>query len=74
MMISVRERARELTDNATGAPRKSAPWCASSQRSRSIGGVIRKPVRLTEETRMWTKPEFTDIRFGFEITMYIFNR
>ncbi|HEY1328347.1 MAG TPA: pyrroloquinoline quinone precursor peptide PqqA [Casimicrobiaceae bacterium] len=22
----------------------------------------------------WTKPEFCDIRFGFEITMYIANR
>ncbi|QAU36092.1 pyrroloquinoline quinone precursor peptide PqqA [Janthinobacterium sp. 17J80-10] len=22
----------------------------------------------------WTKPEFTDLRFGFEITMYIANR
>ncbi|RJF92810.1 pyrroloquinoline quinone precursor peptide PqqA [Noviherbaspirillum saxi] len=22
----------------------------------------------------WTKPEFTDLRFGFEITMYISNR
>jgi len=22
----------------------------------------------------WSKPEFTDFRFGFEITMYIFNR
>ncbi|NKC13950.1 MAG: pyrroloquinoline quinone precursor peptide PqqA [Gammaproteobacteria bacterium] len=23
---------------------------------------------------MWTKPEFEEIRFGFEITMYISNR
>ncbi|HQR53041.1 MAG TPA: pyrroloquinoline quinone precursor peptide PqqA [Burkholderiales bacterium] len=22
----------------------------------------------------WTKPEFTDLRFGFEVTMYIANR
>ncbi|MBF6616619.1 pyrroloquinoline quinone precursor peptide PqqA [Pollutimonas thiosulfatoxidans] len=22
----------------------------------------------------WTKPEFIDLRFGFEITMYIANR
>jgi len=22
----------------------------------------------------WTKPEFFDLRFGFEITMYISNR
>ncbi|MBX2868058.1 MAG: pyrroloquinoline quinone precursor peptide PqqA [Acidiferrobacterales bacterium] len=23
---------------------------------------------------MWTKPSFEDIRFGFEITMYINNK
>ncbi|MEK6211192.1 MAG: pyrroloquinoline quinone precursor peptide PqqA [Pseudomonadota bacterium] len=23
---------------------------------------------------MWTKPEYTEMRFGFEVTMYIFNR
>jgi pyrroloquinoline quinone biosynthesis protein A len=23
---------------------------------------------------MWTKPEFTEMRFGFEVTMYIYNR
>ncbi|HEV3427512.1 MULTISPECIES: pyrroloquinoline quinone precursor peptide PqqA [Burkholderiaceae] len=23
---------------------------------------------------MWTKPAYTDLRFGFEITMYISNR
>ncbi|TXF12707.1 pyrroloquinoline quinone precursor peptide PqqA [Pelomicrobium methylotrophicum] len=23
---------------------------------------------------MWTKPEFSEMRFGFEVTMYIANR
>ncbi|PCH65280.1 MAG: pyrroloquinoline quinone precursor peptide PqqA [Gammaproteobacteria bacterium] len=23
---------------------------------------------------MWTKPEYSDMRFGFEVTMYICNR
>ncbi|QXE07454.1 MULTISPECIES: pyrroloquinoline quinone precursor peptide PqqA [Paraburkholderia] len=23
---------------------------------------------------MWTKPAFTDLRLGFEVTMYISNR
>jgi coenzyme PQQ precursor peptide PqqA len=23
---------------------------------------------------MWTKPEFTEMRFGFEVTMYVYNR
>ncbi|CAL1240969.1 pyrroloquinoline quinone precursor peptide PqqA [Candidatus Methylocalor cossyra] len=22
----------------------------------------------------WEKPRFTDLRFGFEVTMYIYNR
>ncbi|TNE79168.1 MAG: pyrroloquinoline quinone precursor peptide PqqA [Gammaproteobacteria bacterium] len=22
---------------------------------------------------MWTKPEYSDMRFGFEVTMYIYN-
>jgi len=26
------------------------------------------------ERTMWTKPEFTEMRFGFEVTMYIANR
>ncbi len=27
-----------------------------------------------EEIVMWTKPEYTEMRFGFEVTMYIANR
>jgi len=28
-----------------------------------------------EDTRMrWEKPSFNDMRFGFEVTMYIYNR
>ncbi|MBD3635317.1 pyrroloquinoline quinone precursor peptide PqqA [Methylophaga sp.] len=23
---------------------------------------------------MWTKPEYSDMRYGFEVTMYICNR
>jgi len=35
--------------------------------------------RKTNETTneviiMWTKPEYSDMRFGFEVTMYICNR
>jgi pyrroloquinoline quinone biosynthesis protein A len=26
------------------------------------------------QTMQWTTPAFTDLRFGFEITMYIANR
>lgn len=36
---------------------------------------IRGPLQnqLRRDT-MWTKPEFTEMRFGFEVTMYIYNR
>ena len=26
------------------------------------------------DTMRWTKPTFEDLRLGFEVTMYIFNR
>lgn len=27
-----------------------------------------------EELPMWTKPAFTDLRIGFEVTLYFANR
>ena len=27
-----------------------------------------------EITTMWIKPDYTELRFGFEVTMYIANR
>ena len=33
-----------------------------------------EPTIVLEELTMWTKPDFTEMRFGFEITMYIGNR
>ena len=32
------------------------------------------PTIVLEVGTMWTKPDFTEMRFGFEITMYIGNR
>jgi len=43
----------------------------------AAGSAHRQPTvdNPTEErTTMWTKPEFTEMRFGFEVTMYIYNR
>jgi len=31
-------------------------------------------LNIKEFAMAWTKPEFTDLRFGFEVTMYIANR
>ena len=45
-----------------GAPVQSAPTGKS------------KSIIVPEEVIMWTKPDFTEMRFGFEITMYIGNR
>ena len=28
----------------------------------------------TRRNIMWTKPEYSDMRFGFEVTMYVCNR
>ena len=28
----------------------------------------------TQEKIMWTKPRYEEMRFGFEVTMYIANR
>jgi coenzyme PQQ precursor peptide PqqA len=35
-------------------------------------GFIHQPIQ--GDTMAWSKPSFTDLRFGFEITLYIANR
>jgi pyrroloquinoline quinone biosynthesis protein A len=37
-------------------------------------GKTLQPTILLETPTMWTKPEYTEMRFGFEVTMYIANR
>ena len=37
------------------------------------GGLALSTI-VPEDRTMWTKPDFTEMRFGFEITMYIGNR
>lgn len=53
------------------------------QRPRSTGALTSEQLAgqnlgnklPTKETTMtWTKPEFIELRFGFEVTMYIWNR
>ena len=31
-------------------------------------------IQLTKENIMWTKPAATEMRFGFEVTMYVCNK
>jgi len=33
-----------------------------------------KLIKILWRNMMWTKPEYTEMRFGFEVTMYIANR
>jgi len=30
--------------------------------------------KLLKEINMWTKPAATEMRFGFEVTMYVMNK
>jgi len=31
-------------------------------------------IQLTKENIMWTQPTATEMRFGFEVTMYVCNK
>ena len=46
--------------------------CGQTTGRPKMGTVIRH--NLIGENIMWTKPEATEMRFGFEITMYVCNR
>ena len=50
------------SDTGNGAVRQSG----------EPGRYRRPPGR--KEVVMWTKPEYTEMRYGFEVTMYIANR
>jgi len=42
-----------------------------------MNGLDARSSELTLPIRsftMWNKPEYTEMRFGFEVTMYVFNR
>jgi len=41
---------------------------------RQRAGHTRKVRSKLLEKPMWSKPEYTEMRFGFEVTMYIANR
>jgi len=54
----------------SGQARK-LPWLSGARRE----SVPAAQPTITKETIMqWTKPGYTDLRFGFEITMYILHR
>jgi pyrroloquinoline quinone biosynthesis protein A len=48
---------------------------ARENRTRTVAApTVSSLSRPVEDCIMWTKPEFTEMRFGFEVTMYIYNR
>ena len=50
------------------------PKPEAQRRPVSLAGYETNRFTLKEIKMAWTKPEFTDLRFGFEVTMYIANR
>jgi len=74
------DRANNVFDNAVEpyefGENVVRPQSRGSRGSRVHGFQRRLNLNLTiKEFKMaWTKPEFTDLRFGFEVTMYIANR
>jgi coenzyme PQQ precursor peptide PqqA len=63
--------------------RRESAICAGRTRGRSGQSILkfdaappdpRTASKLLRRNAMWTKPEFTEMRFGFEVTMYIYNR
>lgn len=37
-------------------------------------GTVQYPFNYKRRNIMWTKPAATEMRFGFEVTMYVCNR
>jgi coenzyme PQQ precursor peptide PqqA len=56
--------------------RRMRPGQLKAGRVRQTRPSMTAPSQLYHyrEKTMWTKPEFTEMRFGFEVTMYIANR
>jgi len=51
--------------------------CARAPGVRDL--IAQRPARRAHRPRrvftmQWTKPEFTELRLGFEVTLYILNR
>src|SRR5476651_1169300 len=49
-------------------------WRANERRWPAMKGTARNPPKPKEIAMKWTTPSYTDMRFGFEITMYIATR
>ena len=54
------------TDSAKFDQKRNIHPCAMSLRQSDLNNIR----RIT----MWTKPAATEMRFGFEVTMYVMNK
>jgi coenzyme PQQ precursor peptide PqqA len=69
--MALRCHMRRLGFNRNADCRPVAAQRSASRENRE--NEFQQPINR-EETAMWTKPEYTEMRFGFEVTMYIANR
>src|SRR5215469_15904981 len=77
----LRRPARHRPRGESGSRARQSRSTGPRQRSHRALTSTRHPrqnrlskVRGKETTMTWTKPEFIELRFGFEVTMYIWNR
>ena len=66
-----------ITENSPGL--QPRPRQTSATDDSPGGGEVAEAEQLNRKTTllempMWTKPEYSEMRFGFEVTMYIANR
>jgi coenzyme PQQ precursor peptide PqqA len=63
-----------ITKNTTSAPETGMIILIAEVHPSTYCNTEIIKIKLLETAMQWSKPEFIDLRFGFEITMYIANR
>jgi coenzyme PQQ precursor peptide PqqA len=67
-------RRSQPSQHAHGATSVNRHGACVKHPDRLSQAVFHPDVLSKETTMQWTTPGYTDLRFGFEITMYIANR
>jgi coenzyme PQQ precursor peptide PqqA len=77
-LLSERNRLARGNFSAWPSGRVGIPFAALIAPRRSVAIVLlcgdRSLQRLKELNMQWTTPAYTDLRFGFEITLYVATR
>jgi len=71
--LALAENDSTLPSSCVGCEYRLRIRAGRVQQSGCSRPQITQTLSFLEKT-MWTKPEFTEMRFGFEVTMYIANR